>query len=72
MIDQVIDCVSVYPTVTLLQLEEESACLVEGEEAESTSAVRPNRRHPVALWGGALDSLDFLENRLLPEDRNTG
>lgn len=58
----------------LLQLEEESGCLVDGEEAESTSlaAARPNSRHPVALWGATLDSLDFLENRLLPEDRNKG
>lgn len=60
-----------YLTVTLLQLEEETGCLVEGEEAESTSlaAVRPNSRHPVALWGSTLDSLGFLENRLLSEDK---
>lgn len=60
---------SVYPTVSLLQLEEESGRLVGGEEAESTSlaAVRPNSRQPVAWWGATLDSLDFLENRLLPE-----
>lgn len=66
-VNQGTDC-SVSPTVMLLQLEE-SGCLAEGEGAESTSlaAARPNSRHPVALWDGTLDSLDFLENRLLPE-----
>jgi len=33
----------------------------------SLAAVLPNSRHPVALWDGALGSLDFLENRLLEE-----
>lgn len=55
------------PTVMLLQLAEGTGCLVEAEEAESTSlpAVRANSRHPGALWAGTFDSLDFLENRLL-------
>lgn len=35
----------------------------------SLDDVFPNSRHPDALWETALDSLDFLENRLLKESQ---